>query len=107
MSREVLKYVLQITTVQPKALLHAACKFVHTTLSFFLNNCLSLLRSGSFYNSNGGWVIQEYVVIEEPPEEEIWGIQVRPVRFAFHLSFAADKKPQRFSRSRAVVTLAV
>ena len=91
MSRRFLDYMLQMSTVLSKAFLNAACKVVDNMLAFLLCNGLNFLGNGCFQSCNSEWVILVNVVLEEPPQEEIWRIQVRRVRCPFHFSFAADE----------------
>jgi len=79
--------MLQMSTVLSKAFLNAACKVVDNSPTILLFNGLNLLGNGCFRSSLVN------VVLEEPPQEEIWGIQVRRVRCPFHFSFAADETP--------------
>ena len=92
--------MLQILTVQPKAFLNATSKAVDHTLTFPLGIGLNLGGDVCFESSYGAWVILIDVVLEEPPQEEIWEIQIRRVRWRFHYSFAANETvPKPFAES--------
>lgn len=75
MSRGALEDMLQMSAVQSKALLNAACKVVDNACTFLLGDRLNPLSDGCLQCSNGARVTLVDVVLEEPPEEEIWGFR--------------------------------
>ena len=73
MSREALKYMLQMSTVELKVLLNVACKAVDNG-SFLIGDHLNLLCNDCFQCS---YCARVSLIDEEPPEEEILRLQVR------------------------------
>ena len=90
MSRGVLNYVLQIFTFHSKEFLNDLYKVVDKTLTFLLCNSLNLSINYCFQSSNCvGLLIG--VVLEKPPQEEIWGIQLRQLKYPFQSSLVANE----------------
>ena len=69
----------------------AVCKVIDNACSFPLGDCLNLLTDGCFQCSNGVRVVLVDDILEEAPEEEIWGVQIKSLGCPFHFSFASDE----------------
>ena len=62
-----------MAVVKFQALMTVTYKVADNMFTFFLGDHLNLLNEGYFQCSNGTRVALVDVVLEEPPEDEIWG----------------------------------
>ena len=82
--------MLQIFTFHSKECLNDLYKVVDKTLTFLLCNSLNLSINCCFQSSTCVSLLID-VVLEEPPQEEIWGIQLRQLKYPFQSSFVANE----------------
>ncbi len=93
-----------MSAIQLKVLLNAAYQVIDNARIFLLDDRLNILSDGCFQCSNAARFVLEKVVLEEPPEEGIWVVQVKRVRYPFHLYFTADETLLNFLQSHVVIT---
>ena len=79
-------------------------KLLMTRSLSFLCNSLNLIGNGWLQSSNSECVILVNVVLEEPPQEEIWGIQIRQVRCRFTSALRLMRRFPNFLRIQAMMT---
>ena len=83
--------MLQMSTVLLKADLDSASKVIDNSDALLLWYSVDLLRYCFLELRDGLRIVPVHIILQEPPQVEIWGVKIRGMEGPLRLAFSADE----------------